>query len=125
MRRFAAVPVAVGAAAGATVRWSLVTAWPPDDGWPWAVLVANVVGCAVLGAAATRLVRAPQRAWRLRDLVGTGFCGGLTTFSTFALELALFVDAGRPGIALAYAVVSVAAGLTAVELGRRLAHRPA
>jgi len=58
---------------------------------------------------------------RHRALLGSGVCGALTTFSAFQLELLQMLDAERVGLAAAYAAVSLAAGLAAVALGRRLA----
>ncbi|NUT57087.1 MAG: fluoride efflux transporter CrcB, partial [Thermoleophilia bacterium] len=56
-----------------------------------------------------------------RALLGQGFCGALTTFSAFQLELLQMLDHDRAGLALAYAAVSLALGLAAAELGRRAA----
>jgi len=86
-------------------------------GWPWATLVVNVIGAALLGWATVVLTSRPVR----RQLVCTGFCGALTTFSTFQLELYRMVDGGRAGTALLYAAVSLAAGMGAAVAGRRLA----
>ena len=69
--------VALGAAAGAPLRY-LVSLWLPG---PRATLLVNVAGSAVLGA----LVHPSPG---VAALVGTGFCGALTTFSTFAVEVA-------------------------------------
>ncbi|MEA2496144.1 MAG: fluoride exporter [Thermoleophilaceae bacterium] len=85
----------------------------PGD-WPWATLIVNLAGALVLGYVAIRHHR-----WR--PLLGTGFCGALTTFSTMQLELLQMLDADRVGLALAYAAVSVAFGLGAAALGMRFA----
>ena len=103
-----------GGIAGALARAGVVEALPHDPGhWPWATLLVNVAGALVLGAVAAR--------GRQRALLGQGFCGALTTFSTLQLELLQMLDAGRAGLALAYAAASLAAGLAAAELGRRTA----
>ncbi len=83
--------------------------------WPWATFVANVAGALLLGYVAQR---ASDR--RRRLFLATGFCAALTTFSTLQLELLWMLDAERHGLAAAYALASVAAGLVAVVAGRRL-----
>jgi fluoride exporter len=112
MRGLAAV--FIGGVAGAMARAGVVEALPHDPGrWPWATLLVNVAGAFVLGAVAAHGAR--------RALLGQGFCGALTTFSTLQLELLQMLDAGRAGLALAYAAVSLALGVAAAELGRRAA----
>lgn len=110
-----------GGFAGAVVRAELADHLPYDPGsWPWATFVANVIGAFLLGYVVTRLQeRLPLSAYR-RPLLGTGFCGALTTFSTMQLELLWMLDAGRLGLALAYAGVSVAAGFAGVLLATNL-----
>ena len=106
--------VFAGGVAGAMARAGVLEALPHDPGrWPWATLLVNVAGAFVLGAVAAH---GPRRA-----LLGQGFCGALTTFSTFQLELLQMLDASRAGLALAYAAASLTAGLAAAELGRRAA----
>ena len=90
----------------------MTEAWPPAGGhWPWATFAVNVAGAALLG-----WVLAGPRHHRL---LGAGFCGALTTFSTMQLELVGMLDAGRPALALLYALGSVVAGLLANGLGAR------
>jgi fluoride exporter len=77
----------------------------------------------LLGYFVTRLQeRHPITAYR-RPLLGTGICGGLTTFSTFQLELLRMLDRGEPLLALAYAGGSIAAGFAGVALGTALVRR--
>jgi len=111
-----------GGCAGALARSGLIELAPPHAGhWPWVTFGVNVAGAALLGWIATR--RAP--ADRVRALVGTGFCGALTTFSTLQLELLGMLDADRVGLAAAYAGGSVVAGLIGVTLGARAGPAPA
>jgi CrcB protein len=106
--------VFAGGCAGALARAGLIELAPPHAGqWPWVTFGVNVAGSFLLGWIATR--RGP--ADRVRALVGTGFCGALTTFSTMQLELLHLLDADRVGVAALYAGGSVAAGLAAVALG--------
>ncbi|HMN45798.1 MAG TPA: fluoride efflux transporter CrcB [Povalibacter sp.] len=111
------IAVGVGAALGAWLRWVLglllnssFPAIPPGT------LVANLVGGYVIGAAvgAFTLVPAIAPEWRL--LIVTGFCGGLTTFSTFSAELAALLQPSRPGL-LALAVVLHVGGSLLATLG--------
>lgn len=113
-----------GGSAGAVARALLAGALPHAPGaWPWATLLVNVLGAFLLGYFTTRLQeRLPLSAYR-RPLLGTGFCGALTTFSTMQLELLAMLDEGEIGLALAYAGASVAAGFAAVLLATNLVRR--
>lgn len=114
----------VGGFLGAVARAEVAQALPVRAGqWPWATFLVNIVGAFLLGYFATRLQeRLPLSAYR-RPLLGTGFCGGLTTFSTMQVELLRMLDAGDLGLALGYAVVSVAAGFVAVAAATNLVRR--
>jgi len=99
---------------------------PHDPGsWPWATFGVNVAGAFILGWLITRLQeRVPPSAYR-RPLLGTGFCGAFTTFSTFQVELLGMLDADRAGLALGYAGASLLAGGIAVALASNLVRRAA
>jgi CrcB protein len=115
--------VIVGGMAGATVRWAVVELIGPTDTFPVAIFLVNVIGCALLGGF-TALVRARPRHQALAgDLLGVGFCGGLTTMSTLAVELAAFGRDGRLALALLYLVASIVVGVVAAWFGARLEHR--
>jgi CrcB protein len=107
----------LGGAAGALSRVGLTQLFPAAPGnWPWAVFAINLAGAFLLGY----LVRHVE--WRgshrlMRPLLGPGFCGAFTTFSTMQLELLDMVRTGHGWLAVAYAAGSVAGGLAAVELG--------
>jgi CrcB protein len=101
--------ICVGASLGAMLRWwlglvlnGLFPTIPPGT------LAANLVGGYLVGLAiaffATYAAIAPE--WRL--LVITGFCGGLTTFSTFSAELVTLLQQGRAAWALAAAAAHLA-----------------
>lgn len=110
----------IGGALGALARAGLAEAWPAAGAeWPWATLLVNVVGAALLGYWFTTL---PHTSYR-RPLLATGFCGALTTFSTVQVELVEMLDAGRGGLAVLYVAVSLAAGLAGVQLGTVVARR--
>jgi len=110
-----------GGCVGALARAGLLELAPDHAGrWPWVTFGANVAGSLLLGWIATH--RSP--ASRARALIGTGFCGALTTFSTMQLELLEMLDADRIGVAVLYAGGSVIAGLAGVALGVRAAPTP-
>ena len=79
--------------------------------WPWATFIVNLGGAFILGWLLTRLAErtAPNRHWRF--LAGTGFCGAFTTFSTFEIETFQFARDGDLALAVAYAAVSITAGM--------------
>jgi CrcB protein len=110
---------------GALARVLLVQLVPATPGsWPWATFAANLAGSLLLGYFVTRLQeRLPVSAYR-RPLLGTGLCGALTTFSTMQLEVLRMLGAGRAGLAVAYTVASIAAGLVGVFLATALVRRP-
>jgi CrcB protein len=113
--------VALGGFLGAATRYGVALVLPSASGrWPTGTFVVNLVGAFILGALLEGLARGgPDAGWRRRArlLVGTGFCGALTTYSTLAVETDLLVRDGAPGLALAYVVVSVVAGLFASAVG--------
>ena len=99
-----------GGVAGAVLR-ALIEEWIPHDPdtWPWATFAINIAGAILLGLLVTRLQeRLPLSTYR-RPLLGTGFCGALTTFSTMQVELLDMLDAGNTGLALGYGVASTTA----------------
>jgi fluoride exporter len=114
----------LGGALGGGLRTGLSELAPTHAGhWPWTTFAVNLVGCFLLGYFVTRLQeRLPITAYR-RPLLGTGICGGLTTFSTFQLELLRMFDRGDVPLALFYAIASVVAGFAGLMLGTALVRR--
>lgn len=107
------VLVAVGGAVGAVMRHLVdvaVTRRTSGD-YPWGILLVNVLGSWVLGLVT------PSTSTVLVALVGVGWCGALTTYSTVAAQAVGFADAGRWRRALAVVVVTVSASVTAGALG--------
>ena len=94
---------------------------PPD--WPWVTFGVNLAGAFLIGYFVTRLQeRLPLTRYR-RPLLGTGFCGALTTFSTMQVELLQMLDNGDIGLAVGYAAASIAAGFAAVWLATSVVRR--
>ena len=113
-----------GGAVGGATRTVLEDLVPTHPGhWPWITFGANAVGCVLLGYFVTRLQeRLPVTAYQ-RPLLGTGLCGGLTTFSTFQLELLRMLDHGALVMAALYAAGSIVAGFLGVVIGTGLVRR--
>lgn len=115
--------VFVGGALGGLARAALAQAVPAHRAhWPWATFTVNVVAALVLGFTLVAVVRRHGSVYR-GPLVGTGFCGGLSTFSTLQLEVVRLADADAWAIAVGYLAASVCVGIAAVRLGALLAHR--
>jgi CrcB protein len=91
--------------------------------WPWTTFAVNLLGALLLGYFVTRLQeRLPLSVYR-RPLLGTGFCGAFTTFSTLQVELLKMLDAGRYGLAAGYVAASVVLGYASIHLGTAFARR--
>lgn len=118
-----ALLVFAGGAVGTLLRAGLAAVLPTAPGTlPVATLTVNLVGAFVLGGlvvVATVGVRDPELARRLRLGLGTGGCGGFTTFSTFMVESVHLADAA-PLVAVGYLAVSGVGGLLAAAAGARL-----
>jgi CrcB protein len=115
--------IAAGGAVGALLREALVKLAGSSGRWPWATFAANILGTFLLGYFATRLQeRLPLSAYR-RPLLGTGFCGALTTFSTIQVELLSMLDRHRYGLAVGYAAASLTLGYASMHLATSLVRR--
>ena len=116
--------VFVGGALGTVARAALATLMAPDPGrWPWPTFIVNIVGAFLLGYFTTRLLeRLPVSSYR-RPLLGTGVCGGLTTFSTMQVEVVRMLEHHHYGLAAGYTAVSIVAGLVALYFATALVRR--
>jgi CrcB protein len=107
--------VALGGAAGAVARYG-AGRWvgvPAGAGFPWATFGVNVAGSLLLGIVVALVPPDDPR----RALLAVGFCGGLTTFSTFGYETMVLWQHRAYGVAAAYVGLSVVSGLLGVVLG--------
>ncbi|QLY33081.1 fluoride efflux transporter FluC [Nocardia huaxiensis] len=109
-----AVLVVVGGMLGAPARYLVdrAVARRFDSVFPLGTLVVNVCGSMLLGA----LIGAGANHWLLAT-AGVGFCGALTTFSTFGYETVRLVEEGAYSYAMANVVIGVSASLAAAFLG--------
>lgn len=116
--------VFAGGALGTVARAALGTLAGADPArWPWPTFTVNIVGSFLLGYFTTRLLeRLPLSNYR-RPLLGTGLCGGLTTFSTMQVETLRMLETHHYGLAAGYVAASVAAGFAAVYLATAMVRR--
>jgi CrcB protein len=112
-----ALLVVAGAVIGAPLRYITDRAVQRrhDSVFPWGTLAVNVAGSLVLGFVAGAAARGVSP--HVLALVGTGFCGALTTYSTFSYESVRLVQQGARFFAVANIAVSVVAGLGAAFCG--------
>jgi fluoride exporter len=110
--------VGIGAAGGAWLRWvlgillnSYFPAIPPGT------IAANLIGGYVIGAAIAFFAQASGIAPEWRLFIITGFCGGLTTFSTFSAEIAALFQQGRLGLFSGAVAVHVGGSLLMTLVG--------
>jgi CrcB protein len=112
------IAISLGAALGALMRWQLgVRLNSLFPSLPLGTLAANLVGGYLVGLAVAYFAQAPQIAPEWRLLIITGFCGGLTTFSTFSAETVSLLQEGRLGVAAAAIAAHVTGSLVMTVAG--------
>lgn len=113
--------VAIGGAAGSILRYIISTALLHTNSvFPYATFIVNMVGCLLIGTLTGWLTGHIQSSQWLAPLLVTGFCGGLTTFSTFTLDAHRLLSNGFSLTAIFYQVGSLLAGLLLAHLGLKL-----
>ncbi|WP_200942556.1 fluoride efflux transporter FluC [Knoellia sp. Soil729] len=109
--------VALGGALGAMSRYAVGTAVPhPGGTWPWATFSVNVTASLAIGVLAGWAYWRHTAHW-VRPLLMTGFLGGFSTYSTFAVDTVSLAAAGSGGLAAAYVIVTLLVCVIAVGLG--------
>lgn len=109
--------VGAGGAVGSILRFLASVFIVRSEPWPFpiATFLVNILGCFCIGIFANLI---PSN--NLRFLLITGFCGGFTTFSTFASENMFLINNNQTFIAVIYIIASVVIGLGAVWLGMHI-----
>ena len=111
--------IGLGGALGSILR--AVLAYSITSEFPWATLVANVVGCLLIGLVIGHESVTTDWAQHTRGFVVIGFCGGFTTFSTFGLQTIKQLEAGNLAGAFSNILLSLVVCLLAVWIGIRVA----
>lgn len=110
--------VFLGSGIGGALRWLISTAL--NATYPLGTLTVNVVGCLLIGMLNAWVAHVAPSTDTLRLLLVVGFCGGFTTFSTFANENILMLRGGQLVESLLYTVISVVLGFLAVWIGGKI-----
>lgn len=111
--------VGLGGGIGSVFRY-LTSVWTQklvQSVFPWATFIVNVLGCLIIGILVGFFTKQQIENSDLKLLFVTGFCGGFTTFSAFALENIKLFQTGNSLLALLYIALSVIVGIFAVWSG--------
>jgi len=110
--------IALGGGLGALARYGLAQLWPTrPGGFPWATFVTNVAGCLLIGVLMVLVTEVWAVHPLVRPLLGVGFLGGFTTFSTYAVETRGLLTPGTVGLAFGYVAGTLVAALLATPAG--------
>ncbi|MDT2828398.1 fluoride efflux transporter CrcB [Enterococcus viikkiensis] len=117
--------IALCAFIGGSARYWLGVFLPAVGGFPIGTLAVNLIGCFIFSWVVKHIMNDIDISGRLVLGVGVGFCGALTTFSSFALDTMKLVQADQIGLAFLYLVLSFVGGLAMTFLGESIYHRRA
>jgi len=120
--------IAAGGFLGGVARYQLVTAWSAaTTRFPWSTFAVNTAGAFILALLVIITTERLTTSTYLRPLIGTGFCGALTTFSSVTVATDELAAHGHAATAIWYVVASVVAGAAAaiggVVVGRTFPER--
>ncbi|MBL4746879.1 MAG: fluoride efflux transporter CrcB [Flavobacteriaceae bacterium] len=107
----------IGGGFGSMARYAVGKWLNTDNSIPYGTMLANVLGCFIIGLVMGYILKSNSSHQNLALLIGTGFCGGFTTFSTFALENQTLLKNGDFLHFFYYAFGSILLGFFAVFLG--------
>ncbi|MFR3687086.1 MAG: fluoride efflux transporter CrcB [Enterococcus sp.] len=108
---------------GGTARYWVGVWIPAVSGFPLGTLLVNLLGCFIFSWLVKHILSDIDVSARLVLGIGVGFCGALTTFSSFALDTMKLVQSGQIGLAFIYLLLSFFGGLAMTVLGEVVYHR--
>lgn len=111
--------VVFGSATGGTLRY-IISLFFIEKEWnklPWATFTVNLIGCFLIGLVYALTEKFAQGESQIKLLLATGFCGGFTTFSAFAMENLQLLKHEAGATAFIYILLSVLLGIGATFLG--------
>lgn len=107
------IEVALGAGLGASVRYLITQVLKRKTRvFPWSTFIVNITGALLLGFLHSKITSS-----HILLLLGTGFLGGYTTFSTFQVELVTLVNNRKRKMMLIYLLLTVTCGILAAYCG--------
>lgn len=111
--------VLTGSALGGVIRFilSVYLQQKVSSKFPIGTFSVNLIGCFIIGAIFAVIAKSSSGSNDIRLLLSTGFCGGFTTFSAFAIENLDMIKNGNYTTALIYIVLSIVLGITATLIG--------
>jgi CrcB protein len=111
------VSLAFAGALGVLSRHAIQRLIPRTGAMPWGTFIVNVSGALVLGLLLTVIARRGSVPMWAQETVFVGFLGGYTTFSALSAEVFLMIESHHYGLAAAYSLGSVIAGVVGVVVG--------
>ncbi len=111
--------VGIGGGIGSMLRFlvSVVTSRFAQGTFPLSTLLVNLSGCFLIGILVGLFAQPPYSDNNIKSLLITGFCGGYTTFSTFANENIVLIENQQIPMAIGYTLLSVVLGISLVWIG--------
>jgi len=113
----AIIAIAIGSTVGGILRWALSTKFNSLFIIPFGTLLSNLIAGYIIGFAMTLLANSPSISPEWRLLIITGFCGGLSTFSTFSAEIVTFLQKGQITLGLSTIAIHVVGSILMTVLG--------
>ncbi|WP_392559859.1 fluoride efflux transporter CrcB [Orbus mooreae] len=111
------IAIAIGSTIGGVFRWILSNKFNSLFVIPFGTLLSNLIAGYIIGFAMTFLANSPTISPEWRLLIITGFCGGLSTFSTFSAEIVMFLQKGQITLGLSTIAVHVIGSILMTLLG--------